>query len=157
MNWKMFALVCTMAAAVALAANAQSVGFPIPNASGVPQKPAVIHLPPGVHRLEKPIVLKPENSGVTYVADGDVVISGARPVTDWRLEPDGTWSASVPWVKFGGARQERHSPGSYTIVKSIPTAPDGKAQGKGVERGVEWGDTSFDASIFATNPILFNR
>ena len=58
MNWKMFALVCTMAAAVALAANAQSVGFPISNASGVPQKPTVIHLPPGVYRLEKQIVLK---------------------------------------------------------------------------------------------------
>ena len=62
-------------------------------------KPAVVHLAPGVHRLEKPLVLTPEDSGVTYVADGDVVISGARPVTDWRVEPDGTWSAPVPWVK----------------------------------------------------------
>ena len=110
MNWKMFALVCTMSAAVVLAVGAQPEGFPIPNAAGVSQKPAVIHLPPGVYRLEKPIVLKPENSGVTYVADGDVVISGARPVTDWRLEPDGTWSAPVPWVKSdrtGGFRSMR--------------------------------------------------
>ena len=30
----------------------------------------------------------------------------------------------------GDTAAKRHSPGSYTIVKSIPTAPDGKAQGK---------------------------
>ena len=58
-----------------------------------------VHLAAGVHRLEKPLVLTPEDSGVTYVADGDVVISGSRPVTGWRVEPDGTWSAPVPWVK----------------------------------------------------------
>lgn len=62
-------------------------------------KPAVVRLASGVHRLEKPLVLTPEDSGVTYVADGDVVISGSRPVTGWRVEPDGTWSAPVPWVK----------------------------------------------------------
>ena len=62
-------------------------------------KPAVVHLAAGVHRLEKPLVLTPEDSGVTYVADGDVVLSGSRPVTDWRVEADGTWSAPVPWVK----------------------------------------------------------
>ena len=62
-------------------------------------KPAVVHLAAGVHRLEKPLVLTPEDSGVTYVADGGVVISGSRPVTDWRVEADGTWSAPVPWVK----------------------------------------------------------
>jgi len=73
-------------------------------------KPAVVHLAAGTHRLEKPLVLKPEDSGVTYVADGDVVVSGARSVTDWRLEPDGTWSAPVPWVKSdrtGGFRSMR--------------------------------------------------
>ena len=35
MNWKMFALVCTMSAAVVLAVGAQPEGFPIPNAAGV--------------------------------------------------------------------------------------------------------------------------
>lgn len=73
-------------------------------------KPAVVHLAAGVHRLEKPFVLTPEDSGVTYVADGDVVISGSRPVTDWRVEADGTWSAPVPWVKadrVGGFRSMR--------------------------------------------------
>ena len=62
-------------------------------------KPAVVRLASGVHRLEKPLVFTPEDSGVTYVADGDVVISGSRPVTGWRVEPDGTWSAPVLWVK----------------------------------------------------------
>ena len=62
-------------------------------------KPAVVRLAPGVYRRERPFVLGPEDSSVTYVADGDVVISGARPVTGWRVEADGTWSAPVPWVK----------------------------------------------------------
>ena len=73
-------------------------------------KPAVVHLAAGTYRLEKPIVLGPEDSGVTYVADGDVVISGARPVAGWRVEADGTWSAPVPWVKAdrsGGFRSMR--------------------------------------------------
>ena len=80
------------------------------NAARTMQKPAVVHLAPGVHRLEKPLVLGPEDSGVTYVADGNVVISGARPVTDWRVEADGTWSAPVPWVRSdrtGGFRSMR--------------------------------------------------
>ena len=51
-----------LSTSVALAAGAQSVDFPISSAAGVPQKPAVVHLPPGVYRLEKPIVLKPESS-----------------------------------------------------------------------------------------------
>ena len=62
-------------------------------------KPAVVHIAPGVNRLEKPIVFGPEDSGVTYVADGDVTVSGARRVDGWRVEADGTWSAPVPWVK----------------------------------------------------------
>ena len=73
-------------------------------------KPAVVRLAAGVHRLEKPLVLGPEDSGVTYVADGDVVISGARAVTGWCVEADGTWSAPVPWVKAdraGGFRSMR--------------------------------------------------
>jgi hypothetical protein len=73
-------------------------------------KPAVVHLPAGIYRLEKPLLLTPEDSGVTYVADGDVVISGARSVTGWRVEKDGTWSAPVPWVKpdrTGGFRSLR--------------------------------------------------
>lgn len=64
-------------------------------------KPAVVRLASGVHRLEKPLVLTPEDSGVTYVADGDVVISGSRPVTSWRVEPDGTWRSLDAWRKMG--------------------------------------------------------
>ena len=73
-------------------------------------KPAAVRLTPGVYRLEKPLVFGPEDSGVSYVADGDVTISGARAVTGWRVEADGTWSASVPWVKSdrsGGFRSLR--------------------------------------------------
>ena len=73
-------------------------------------KPAVVHLGAGTYRLEEPLVLSPEDSGVTYVADGDAVISGARAVSGWRVEKDGTWSAPVPWVKpdrTGGFRSLR--------------------------------------------------
>ena len=80
------------------------------NAARSMPKPAVVRLAPGMHRLEKPLVLGPGDSGVTYLGDGKSVISGARPVTGWRVEADGTWSAHVPWVKAdrsGGFRALR--------------------------------------------------
>ena len=73
-------------------------------------KPATVVLEPGVYRLDRTLELGPEDSGVSFVADGDVTVSGARIVTNWRVEPDGTWSAPVDWVtadRTDGFRQLR--------------------------------------------------
>ncbi len=117
MNGKLLALVSAMSAAVvsfaasdAADARAFATMEAARDAARKMPKPAVVHLADGVCRLEKPLVFGPEDSGVTYVADGNVVISGARPVTGWRVEADGTWSAPVPWVKAdrsGGFRSMR--------------------------------------------------
>jgi len=66
----------------------------------------------GVYRISEPITFTPRDGGgaenvtVTYrAADGDTpVISGGRPITGWRDNGDGTWSATVPAVKAGGFR-----------------------------------------------------
>ena len=93
-----------LAAAMTASASSFSSMEAARDAARTMPKPAVVHLASGVHRLEKPLVLGPEDSGVTFVADGEVVLSGARTLTGWRVEADGTWSAPVPWV---GPNRER--------------------------------------------------
>ena len=62
-------------------------------------RPAAVVLAAGTYRLDRTFALGAEDSDVRYVADGDVTISGARIVAGWRVEADGTWSASVDWVR----------------------------------------------------------
>lgn len=62
-------------------------------------KPVKVVLKAGVYRLSRTFALGPEDSGVSYVADGEVTMSGSRPVFGWTVEADGTWSAPVDWVK----------------------------------------------------------
>ena len=73
-------------------------------------KPATVVLGAGVYRLDRTFALGPEDSGVSYVADGDVTVTGSRSVAGWTVEADGTWSASVDWVRpdrTGGFRMLR--------------------------------------------------
>jgi len=78
------------------------------------RKKAALHAPvtvlirKGVYRLERPIEFKPEDSGtekspVTYAAyPGEKpVISGGRPITGWKKQSDGLWSARIADVKGG--------------------------------------------------------
>jgi hypothetical protein len=77
----------------------------------------------GVYRIEKPLkVLRhhvPEQGSLTFAsANGEkVVISGGKPITDWTIKDDGTWSTVVTgpangsWVFrelfFDGQRRPR--------------------------------------------------
>jgi len=63
----------------------------------------VIHLAAGTYALAAPVTLRPEDSGVRLVADGDVRISGGVRVTGWRTE-GGRWVADVP--QFNGRAVE---------------------------------------------------
>ncbi len=63
------------------------------------QQPVTLHLQPGVYRLNQPIILRPEDSGITLKADGDVVISGAVQLKGWRRQGK-LWVADVP--EFNG-------------------------------------------------------
>ena len=62
----------------------------------------------GVHRLGRPIVLEPEDSGtaecpVTYTAyPGEKpVLSGGQSITGWEKGPDKLWTVTLPEVKAG--------------------------------------------------------
>ncbi len=67
-----------------------------------------VRLRGGTHRITGPLVLGPEDGGtadhaVMWAAwPGETpVISGGRPITGWKVEADGTWTAEVPEVEAG--------------------------------------------------------
>jgi parallel beta-helix repeat protein len=69
----------------------------------------------GTYYLESPLVLTPEDSGVTYEAfpGEQVILSGGRPIRDWTPGQDKIWSAKVDerWrprqLFVGGRRAQR--------------------------------------------------
>ena len=58
-----------------------------------------LHLLEGVHRIEQPIVLTPEFSGLQIKGPG--TISGGRPITGWEPYKGGIWQAEIPAAKNG--------------------------------------------------------
>ena len=54
----------------------------------------------GEYRLRRPLRLRKADSGlvVEAVPGAQAVISGLCGISGWRQEPDGLWSAAVPWV-----------------------------------------------------------
>ncbi|HVJ44944.1 MAG TPA: right-handed parallel beta-helix repeat-containing protein, partial [Luteolibacter sp.] len=65
------------------------------------EKPVVIHVTGKVHFITEPIVLGPQDSGLTWIGEEGAVISGGRKITGWQKQPDGLWKADVPEVKDG--------------------------------------------------------
>ena len=59
--------------------------------AGVPE----LRLQAGVYRLSQPVVLRPEDSGLRLIADGDVTLSGGVQIAGWRREGR-LWVADVP-------------------------------------------------------------
>jgi len=53
----------------------------------------------GVHRIEQPLILTPEFSGL-YI-NGPGTISGGKPITGWKPYKDGIWQAEIPTAKDG--------------------------------------------------------
>ena len=58
-----------------------------------------LNLLEGVYRIEQPIVLTPEFSGLQVSGPG--TISGGKPITGWKPYKDGIWQAEVPAAKDG--------------------------------------------------------
>ena len=58
-----------------------------------------LHLKAGEYRLNAPIVIRPEDSGVTIVGDGKAVVSGGVRIENWHKQGK-VWWASVP--RFNG-------------------------------------------------------
>ncbi|WP_433441003.1 right-handed parallel beta-helix repeat-containing protein [Nonomuraea sp. CA-141351] len=68
---------------------------------------AVVHLREGTHVPARPLDLTEADSGTVYQAYGygtpeqeEVVVSGGRRITDWRVGEDGVWSADVGDLDF---------------------------------------------------------
>ncbi|MGE9266540.1 MAG: hypothetical protein ACQKBY_00470, partial [Verrucomicrobiales bacterium] len=59
------------------------------------EKPARVRVAAGVYRVEKPLVLGPEDSQVEWVAEegAEVVISGGREIRGWVKGEGNVWSA----------------------------------------------------------------
>ncbi|MCL2348154.1 MAG: right-handed parallel beta-helix repeat-containing protein, partial [Planctomycetaceae bacterium] len=58
-----------------------------------------IQLLEGIYRIEQPIVLTPEFSGLRV--EGPGTISGGRTITGWKPYKDGIWQAEIPAAKDG--------------------------------------------------------
>ncbi|MDR1268351.1 MAG: right-handed parallel beta-helix repeat-containing protein [Planctomycetaceae bacterium] len=53
----------------------------------------------GKHRIETPIILTPQDSGLTVTGHG--IIDGSRTITNWKPYKNGIWQAEIPEVKDG--------------------------------------------------------
>ncbi|MDR2116242.1 MAG: right-handed parallel beta-helix repeat-containing protein [Planctomycetaceae bacterium] len=53
----------------------------------------------GKHRIETPIVLTPQDSGLVVTGHG--IIDGSRIITGWKPYQNGIWQAEIPEVKEG--------------------------------------------------------
>ncbi len=70
-------------------------GLEISRTKGVKE----IRLLDGVYRIEQPIILTPQDSGLKISGPG--TISGGRPISDWKPYKDGIWQSEIPAAKDG--------------------------------------------------------
>jgi Right handed beta helix region len=103
-------------------------------ATARPRGPVVVLLHAGRYELSEPLVFTPEDSGtsesptVFAAAPGDegrAVISGGRPVTDWKRQRGerGEWVADVPELKNGWRFRHVSVDGQW---RDRPRLPDGE-------------------------------
>lgn len=66
-------------------------------------KPVTVVLQGGTYPITEPIVLSPQDSGISFRSeDGkQAVIDGGRRITGWVKQADGLWKAEIPEVKEG--------------------------------------------------------
>lgn len=65
------------------------------------EKPVTIHVTAGSHFITEPIVLGPQDSGISWIGEDGAVISGGKKITGWTKQPDGLWKAEIPEVREG--------------------------------------------------------
>jgi hypothetical protein len=107
-------------------------------------RPIVIEIRGGTYYLAQPIVFGPDDSGtagapVIYraYANQRPVLSGGRPITGWKVGPDGRWRATLDEVKQGRWSfaqlfvndQRRFRPrlpahGYYHVDRQLPPLPE---------------------------------
>lgn len=72
------------------------------------KRPITVGVAEGTYQLSKPFTIGPEDSGsihtpITYRAmpDKQPVLSGGREISEWAVQDDGVWSATLPAVADG--------------------------------------------------------
>ena len=65
-----------------------------------------IRVKEGFYPLSQTLALTPADSGsptapVKWIGEGNAILSGGTPITGWRVEADGTWSAPLPKAPDG--------------------------------------------------------
>lgn len=67
--------------------------------------PAVIRLKEGTYRISSPVVLTPEDSGITIIGAGmgKTIVSGGRDLPPFTQQQDGSWIADLSEVMSVGA------------------------------------------------------
>ncbi len=105
----------------------------------------------GTYFLSEPLVLKPEDSGLTLSAfpNETPTLSGGRPIAGWREEElggrkawaadvaearDGKWSFRELWVNGTRATRARHPNRGYLKVAGVPDAKDDQPWHQGQSR-----------------------
>ncbi len=129
-------------------------------------KPATIELRGGMYFLDKPIVLGPQDSGLTLAAyrDEKPVLSGGRRITGWRLGADQVWTAAVTgdfrelWVNGRRAARARYPSQGYLAVAEVLDAPPAEKWMEGQARfRFKEGDLKAWASVTDAEVVVMNR
>ena len=102
-------------------------------------KPVAIELRGGMYFLDKPMVLGPQDSGLTLAAFGDEkpILSGGRRITGWRLGADQVWTAAAAgdfrelWVNGRRAARARYPSQRLPVRRRSARCAAGRQMGRG--------------------------
>lgn len=114
-------------------------------------RPTVIYLHGGTYLLDKPAVVRPEDSGLTIAAvpGENPVLSGGRKITGWKpvtREGKPLWAVELPevrdgkwyfrqlWINGERAVRSRHPNQGYLAVAGLPDAKPGQSWTDGQAR-----------------------
>lgn len=109
-------------------------------------EPVVVHLSQGTYFLNKTLRFNVEHSvPITFIGHGTTIFSGAEPLTDWQIMPNGLWRSKMP-LKSGvhqliidgklGVRAKSPNVGAYYLKDGWLVSKEGK----NVEYGVSLPD-----------------
>ena len=129
-------------------------------------KPVTIELRGGMYFLDKPIVLGPQDAGLTLAAyrNERPVLSGGRRITGWRLGENQVWTAAATgdfrelWVNGRRAARARYPSKGYLAVAEVLDVRPAEKWGEGQTRfRFKEGDLKAWASVTEAEVVVMNR
>jgi hypothetical protein len=143
------------------------------SAVGTNSRPAVIHLGPGTYPLNEPLVLQPQDSGLSIIGPEKqkAVLSGGRKINGWKIAqrdgkqffetelPDvrsGTWFFRELWVGGKRAVRARHPNQGYLKVAGLSTPQPEWTKGQ-TEFLYSSGDLPESATLTGAEVVVMNR